>query len=146
MKLDWTFAADIRKQAYGDGTREARFAFMSRVRAARKALSTTRMQMVYGDVMKEFGRVPVAVCTAVTIWDRRDRLSGSTVAWALEVLKLWTNRPCDIMTACIDDGLHPTRIEEYAGEFIRLTTEEEYSEKQAAAIGGPTGRSNVCQT
>ena len=26
--------------------------------------------------------------------------------------------------ANIDDGLHPTRICEYAGEFIRLTTEE----------------------
>lgn len=28
------------------------------------------------------------------------------------------------MFAYIDDGLHPSRIEEYAGAFMRLTTEE----------------------
>lgn len=66
----------------------------------------------------------MAVCTAVTIWERRDRLNRYAVSWALEVLKLWTNRPHDILMAYIDDGLHPSRIEEYARDFMRLTTEE----------------------
>lgn len=124
MKLDRTLASDIKKQANGDGSREAKFAFLRRVRAAKKALSTPRVQTVYGMAFQEFGRVPVAICTAVTILERQDRLNGYAVRWAREVLKLWTNRPRDILEAYIDDGLHPTRIEEYAGDFIRLTTEE----------------------
>ena len=48
-----------------------------------------------------------------------------TARCAGEVLKLWTNRPGDIPCLYIHDNLHPSRIEEYAGSFIRLTTEEE---------------------
>lgn len=124
MKLDRTLANDIKKQANGDGSRDAKFAFLKRVKAAQKALSTTQVQTVYSAALKEFGRIPVAVCTAVTILERQDRLNEYAVKWAREVLKLWTNRPRDILVACINDGLHPTRIEEYAGDFIRLTTEE----------------------
>ncbi len=124
MKLDRTLANDIKKQANGDGSRDARFAFLKRGEAAQKALSTTQVQTVYNAALKEFGRVPVAVCTAVTILERQDRLNEYAVKWAREVLKFWTNRPRDILVAYIDDGLHPTRIEEYAGDFIRLTTED----------------------
>ncbi len=124
MKLDRTLANDIKKQANGDGSRDAKFAFLKRVKAAKKTLSTTQVQTAYNTALKEFGRVPVAVCTAVTILERQDRLNEYAVKWAWEVLKLWTNRPRDILVACIDDGLHPTRIEEYAGDFIRLTTED----------------------
>lgn len=124
MKLDRTLVSDIKKQANGDGSREAKFAFLRRVRAAKKALSTPKVQTVYDMAFQEFGRVPVAICTAVTILERQDRLNGYAVRWAREVLKHWTNRPRDILVAYIDDGLHPTRIEEYAGDFIRLTTEE----------------------
>lgn len=124
MKLDREFARDITKQANGDGSREARFAFLKRVGAAKEALSTIQVGTVYNEAITEFGRVPVAVCTAVTIWERRDRLNRYAVSWALEVLKLWTNRPHDILMAYIDDGLHPSRIEEYARDFMRLTAEE----------------------
>ncbi len=49
------------------------------------------------------------------------RLRAQTVRWAEAVLKLWGK---SIDSAYIDDNLHPTRIEEYAGEFMWLTTEE----------------------
>lgn len=124
MKLEKDFAREVKKLANGDGSRELKFDFLKKVREARKALSTAEVAKgKLAEVIKEYGRVPVAVCLAVTIWERRDRLSQGVTAWAGEVLALWTNRPADILSAYIDDGLHPTRIEEYAGSFIRLTTE-----------------------
>lgn len=122
MKLDRTFANEV-KRANGDGGREAKFALLKTIRAANKALSTPNVTSTYNDCIKQFGRVPVAICTAVTICKRRDRLNSDSVQWAKEVLRLWINRPYDIWCAYIDDGLHSTRIEEYAGGLIRLTTD-----------------------
>lgn len=121
MKLDRTFARDIKKQANGDGSREAKFAFKRKVEEAAKALSTTKAAEVFNECLIKFGRVPVAICVAETIIERRDRLEWSSVEWALEVIKLYTNAPRDKMYAHINDGLHPKRIEEYAGSLIRVT-------------------------
>ena len=122
MKLDQTFAREIKK-ANGNGSREAKLALLKTIREANKALSTPEIMRAYNDCIKKFGRVPVAICTAVTINARRDRLNDEPIQWANEVLKLWTNRPNDLFCAHIDDGLHPTRIEEYAGSLIDLTTD-----------------------
>ena len=121
MKLDRTCAREISKAANECESREARRTFMGRVRAAKEKLSTPEVQRTFGDALKECGRVPVAICVAATIIKRRDRLRAQTVRWAEAVLKLWTKNPD---SAYIDDNLHPTRIEEYAGAFMRLTTEE----------------------
>ena len=125
MKLDGTFAREIEKTANGDGSREARFAFLNPARDAAKRLSTPNVRNDFDDVLWEYGRATVGLCVAVTVWERRDRLESRTVRWAEDVLKLWTNRPHDTLCLFINDGLHPTRIEEYAGSFIKLTTEEE---------------------
>lgn len=122
MKLDQTFAREIKK-ANGDGSREARFSLLKTIREASNALSTSDVMRSYNDCIKQFGRVPVAICTAVTIYARRDRLNDKSIQWANEILKLWTNRPNDLFCAHIDDGLHPTRIEEYARSLIDLTTD-----------------------
>ena len=74
--------------------------------------------------IKEYGRVPVAICTAATLWQRKERIDRWKIEWAMEVLNAWNNRTnSTIEIAAIDDGLHPTRICGYAGDFIRLTTE-----------------------
>jgi hypothetical protein len=126
MKLDRTFSREVSKIANGDGSREARFAFKAKVEEAKRRLSTPKVREIFGDCIKEFGRVPVAICAAVTIYERRDRLEYKTVCWAMEVLKLWTNcRFQNLLFAYIDDGLHPTRIEEYAWELMKLTTQEQ---------------------
>lgn len=124
MKLDREFSREIKKIANGDGSREARFAFLKQAKAAKRDLSTSRVREVFDEVVKNYGRVTVAICVAVTIRAREDRLERSTCQWAREVLTLWNNRPHDLSMVAIDDGLHPTRIEEYAGSLIRLTTEE----------------------
>lgn len=126
MKLDRTFAREIKKTANGDGSREARFAFLNPAREAAKRLSTPIVMREFDDILREYGRATVGLCVAVTVWERRNRLESRTVRWAMEVLKLWTNRPHDTLCLFINDGLHPTRIEEYAGSLIRLTTEEDF--------------------
>ena len=125
MKLDRSFAREVEKASNGDGSREARFAFLNPAREAAKRLSTPNVRNDFDDVLREYGRAAVGLCVAVTVFERRDRLESRTVRWAMEVLKLWTNRPGDIPCLYIHDNLHPSRIEEYAGSFIRLTTEEE---------------------
>lgn len=127
MKLDRTFAQEIKKIANGDGSREARFAFLNAAKEAAKKLSTSKVMHEFNDILRQHGRATVGLCVAVTAWERRDRLCQKTSRWAEEVLVLYTNRPNDILCLYIHDNLHPSRIEEYAGAFIKLTTEEEES-------------------
>ena len=125
MKLDDTFIRDVKKIANGNGSREARFAFMKQVEETRKALSSSEVARGgYNVTIKKYGRVPVAICTAATIYMRKERLNGWCFLWAQNVLALWTNRPpSGIDRAAIqDDTLHPTRICDYSARFIRLTT------------------------
>ena len=124
-KLDQTFAKEIKKQANGDGSREAKFAFKKKVEEVARTLSTPKAAEVFNDCVNAYGRVPVAICVAETIIERRDRLEWRSYMWALEVMKLYTNAANDKTFAYIDDGLHPSRIEEYAGSFMRVTTLDE---------------------
>ena len=121
MKLDRALAREISKAANDCKEQKTRMVLMQKLRKAKERLSTPDVIRTFGDALKECGRVPVAICTAVTINKRRNRLRAQTVRWAEAVLKLW-GKNSD--SAYIADGLHPTRIEEYAGSFIRLTTEE----------------------
>ena len=124
MKLDRTLAREI-KALNGDGTREARFDTLRKVRAANKDLSRPEVRDSFNDCLKAHGRAITALCVASTLYRRRERLDGWGLLWARAVLDLWTNKtPPSVDAATIDDGLHPTRICEYAGQFIRLTTEE----------------------
>ena len=123
MKLDETFAREVRKTANGDGTREARFAFLREAEAAARELSTIDAPRNFTDAIRNHGRAAVALCVAATAIARLDRLQPRTVQWALEVAALWTNRPpSGLSRLIIDDGLHPTRLDEYAGDLIRVTS------------------------
>ena len=130
LKLDMYFAREVEKTANGDGSREARFAFLLHAREAAKRLSTPNVGCEFRDILREYGRATVSLCVAVTVWERRNRLKRRTVRWAEEDLKLWTNRPHDTLCLVINDGLHPSRIEEYAGSFIKLTTEEDGNDQK----------------
>lgn len=127
MKLDRTLVNEIKAQANGDGSRDAKFAFIKKVRGASKMMSSP--DVLYGkfdEAFKVYGRVPVAICVAATLYQRRKRLDNWKFGWAMAVLNLWTNRTAHgVEDAYIDDGIHPTKICDYAGSFIRLTTEEE---------------------
>ena len=123
MRLDRTLAKEI-KALNGDGSREARFDTLRRVEAARKDLSTPEVRDRFNDCIRKHGRAVVAICVAATLYTRRERLDRWGLKWALEALECWTNRGQSFVDrSYIDDQLHPTRICEYAGSFIRATTE-----------------------
>ena len=124
MKIDRTLAKEI-KILNGDGSRDARFETWHRVEAARNELSSTDAARNFNECLKKYGRAVVALCVASTIYERRERLDDWGIRWSTSILGLWTNRgPSFRERAAINDGLHPTRICEYAGDFIQLTTEE----------------------
>ena len=124
MKLDRTLAKEIR-DAIGDGSREAKFALLHRIDEARKEFSTPEIVTKFTEISRKHGRAVTAICIAATLSARSDRLDGWQLRWAQLVLELWTTKPSlsGIDRAVIDDGVHPTRICEYAASFINFTTE-----------------------
>lgn len=121
MRIDSVLSKEIKK-ANGDGSREAKFAFLNKIIEVKKELSNPSVMEHFSECFKRHERAAIAVCLAATIIDRRDRLDYCTVEWAREIMKMWTNRTPSTDRIIIEDGLHPTRIEEYAGSFIRLTS------------------------
>lgn len=122
MKIDSVLVKEILK-ANGNGSREDKFSLLRKITAVKKELSTPDVTRTFDRVFERHERAHIAICLAATIVDREDRLDYRTVEWGREVLRLYTNRPSTLERIVIEDGLHPTRIEEYAGNFIRLTTE-----------------------
>lgn len=122
MKIDRTLANEIEKKN-GDGSREDRFAFLREIIAVKTDCSTPDVRYRFADCFGRHSRAAIAVCVAATVLDRRDRLDRSTVDWGEAIMRLWTNRTPSTDRIIIEDNLHPTRIEEYAGEFIRLTSD-----------------------
>ncbi len=127
MKLDRTLVREI-KTLIGNGSREAKFAALKRMDAAKTDLSATKVRDTFTYCLREHGRAVVAICVAVTLDARKDRLGYWGWRWAREVLSLLPQNiitPGNLERARIEDGIHPTAICDYAGSFIRFTTEEE---------------------
>lgn len=61
MNLDRTFARDIKKQANGDGSLEAKVTFKKQVEKTARALSTTKAAEVFNDCLKNYGQVTLSV-------------------------------------------------------------------------------------
>lgn len=127
MKLDNELAREIKK-AQGDGSREARFSLWNEVQDARDLMGDEAFEgpSRLNECLGRYGRAVTALVVASTLFQRKERIDRWGLAWALEVLKLWTNRgPSFVERAAIDDWFfHPTRICEYAASFIRCTTGE----------------------
>lgn len=126
MKLDRTFVREV-KVLCGDGSREAKFAMLKRIDAARRDLSTTTIRRTFNDCIRKHGRAVVCVCVAVTLDARKERLDRWGWRWAHEVLSILpcSVTPGNLQRAHIDDGIHPTAICDYAESLIRVTIEEE---------------------
>lgn len=125
MKLDESFAREIRRVANGDGSPEHEKAFRAKLREVRQALSSPNVMVGYDAALGAYGRVPVAICTAATILERRDVLHERPVRWAEEVLKCWTKRTgANLEQFYIRDELDPSRIEQYAASLVRYTLED----------------------
>lgn len=123
MTADSELVKEIRR-ANGDGTRAAGLELLRKVKAAKADLSSPDVREHFDDILKKHGRVPVAICVGVTAVLRADDLNRWIVDWGRDVLQQWAYRPFDLTVALIEDNLHPSRIEEYAGGFVRATTDE----------------------
>ena len=121
--LDRDFTKEIRA-CNGDGSREAKFAFLAKLDVAKCDLSTLDVTRTFMDCVTKHGRAVVAICVAATLQERQKRLDRWKMEWADAVLECWTNRaPSNVARAVINDGLRPSKIQVYAGQFIRLTEE-----------------------
>lgn len=121
MKLTREFTRDLNR-IDGDGTRAAKFAFFNPAREAAKELSSHSVIENFGNVICKYGRPTVGMCVAATVVARQDRLHRETVEWGREVLSHWHNKTqSNVDSLVINDGLHPTRIEQYAALFISST-------------------------
>lgn len=123
VKLGSDLAREIRKSAPPRTDRQAYFAFAHRVEAAAEEMSSTAIRDHFNDYTKKHGRVVTAICVAATIYARRNRLDGWCLPWAQAVLDAWPHTEGLLDRAAIRDSLHPTRICEYAQNFIRLNSE-----------------------
>lgn len=121
--LDQTLAKEIRA-CNGDGSREAKFAFLAKLDAAKRDLSTPEVTRTFMDCVAKHGRAVVGICVAATLTERGKRLDYWRKDWAGAVLECWTNRaPSNVARAVINDGLHPSKIQVYARTLIRATEE-----------------------
>lgn len=79
------------------------------------------LKSIYDRVTLQYPRAVNACCLAATI-SMRDGMSKAAQIWAYDVLNAWKPTASHRLMAYIDDNLNPTRIEEYAGSFIRITS------------------------
>ena len=122
MKIDKTLAAEIRKlNAHGE--RVAKAAFAQMMRGAVADFSNFNVMTDFGCIMSKHGRAITALCVAATIKTRADRLNSSTVDWAEAVLACFEDTERAVRLGTYENGLHPSRIEEYAKSLIKYTME-----------------------
>lgn len=121
--VDKELLREIRAYTRFDGKRETFRPIRKQLDACRKDLSTPGVMYKFDDLLLAHGRAPIAILLACTLRERSWRLDGHYLWWADFVLSnaalpSWY-KPED---HSIIDDLHPTRIFEYAGEFLRLTS------------------------
>ena len=124
MKPSLSFSREISKIANGDGSRDAKFAFKEKLVGVSKMLSCKEAPCLFNECLKIHGRIPVAICVAVTINEKNYDMPFEMLEWAREILNLWTNRSYTTeftYFAFINDGLHCLKITEYARLFIKST-------------------------
>jgi hypothetical protein len=104
MKLDTTFANEIKKTGNGDGGRDYRFALEKELGEISTALEN---RYEFENCMKKYGRAKVALCVAATInaAHASARFENSQMLWAEAVMGLWTNRG-DLCKAALIN-IHP---------------------------------------
>ena len=128
MKCDPTLLREIKLKA--GKTKQERLAFVAQCAAFADELGKAikenngllSLKTIYDRETIKYPRAVNACCVASTIILRQHDMSQSAKEWALDVISAWTPIAGHQLRAYIDDNLNPTRIEEYAGSFIRCTS------------------------
>ena len=126
MKPDPVLLSEIKKAA--GKTRSERLAFLAQCGAfawelgdAIKKNNCAQLKTIFNKAMLGYPRAVTACSLAATI-SMRDGMSYPAQVWAQGILEAWNPSASQRLRGIIDDNLNPTRLEEYAGEFIRATT------------------------
>ena len=127
MKADPVLISEIKKAA--GKTRGERLAFLDQCNAFSNELGKAikgnnglrALKSIFDRVMLGYPRTVTACCLAATIV-MRGSMSYAAQVWAHGVIEAWNPTSSQRLRAYIDDNLHPSRVEEYAGGFIRATT------------------------
>lgn len=124
MKLDRTFIADINKATANDGTRAERAAIKTRIRDCATAMSTIDIAEKLNDIIKEYGRAIVSICIAQKCKAEyfEDRHDERLCSWSRLVLAACKLELGDNGT--YNDGLHPTKVDDYSACLIKYTIAE----------------------
>ena len=127
MKADPVLISEIKKAA--GRTRGERLAFLGQCNAFSNELGGAiknnnglrSLKSIFDKTMLGYPRTVTACCLAATIV-MREGMSYASQVWAQGVIETWNPTSSQRLRAYIDDNLHPSRVEEYAGSFIRATT------------------------
>ena len=127
MKPDPVLLSEIKKAA--GKTRSERVAFLAQCGAFAGELGgaikanngTQQLKTIFNKAMLGYPRAVTACSLAATI-SMREGMSYPAQVWAQGILETWNPSASQRLMAIIDDNLNPTRLEEYAGGFIRATT------------------------
>jgi hypothetical protein len=119
VKLDITFANEVRKTANGDGTRKYMFAFTREIKEVAAALER---RYEFDNCVKKYGRAKVALCVAATIIRSDFDYRGSQIEWAGAVMGLWTNAGPGVSKAIIQT--HPAILSDNSMNLRRITAKE----------------------
>ena len=127
MKPDPVLLSEIKKAA--GKTRSERVAFIQQCASFAGELGDAikannglqQLKTIFNKAMLGYPRAVAACSLAVTI-SMRDGMSYPAQAWAHGILEAWNPSASQRLRGIIDDNLNPTRLEEYAGGFIRATT------------------------
>lgn len=122
MKIDKTLVAEIRGlNSFGD--RSAKVKFAEKMREAVADLSNPNVMTAFGDILSKHGRAVTALCVAATIRSRADMLNSAAVDWAEAVLDSFEDPARAVRLGAYNDNLHPSRVETYASNLMKYTTE-----------------------
>ena len=119
MKLDDTFANEVKKTANGNGGREHKFAFVKELHEVSAALAN---RYEYNNCIQKYGRAKVALCTAVTIMKNSYRFESPHIAWAQAVVSLWTNKAGSRSESAANINIHPCILADNSHSLREITT------------------------
>jgi len=118
MKLDTTFANEIKKFCNGDGSREYKFAVLKDLEETAADLAK---RYEFDDCLKKHGRAKVALCIASFMGSQQHRFEQPQVSWALAVLELWVNRTATGLCRVIPN-IHPAILADNSLRLRKATT------------------------
>lgn len=115
------FAKQVHRTAVvpNGSNREEYLRFINKLNDCCKEMSTIDIRDRFDELATKHGEVVTALVVAATLLARHDSIGGWRGEWAEDMCQAWVMLRDRADALAIRDNLNPTRICEYASEFIR---------------------------